>query len=89
MATQAVSWPGIPMVACSRPSGSKSCDLSSAFAPCKRGAQGVLPCVGWGVKASQLVQQSLTPLHIAGCGRLQLGAPHWTTSVALLQVVDN
>ena len=32
---------------------------------------------------------SLAPLYVAGCGRLQLGAPHWATSVALLQVVDN
>ena len=24
---------------------------------------------------------SLTPLSVAGCGRLQLGAPHWATSV--------
>ena len=24
---------------------------------------------------------SLTPLYVAGCGRLQLGVPHWATSV--------
>ena len=39
-----------------------------------------------GVTASQLYLPSLTPLSIAGCGRLQLGAAHWATSVALLQV---
>ena len=40
-----------------------------------RGAQGVLPCVGWGVTASQLDLPTLTPLSVAGCGRLQLKAP--------------
>ena len=35
VAAQAVRWPGIPMVARSRPSGcGKSCDLWLAFAPC-------------------------------------------------------
>ena len=33
--------------------------------------------------------QSLTPLSVAGCGRLELGVCHWATSVALLQVGDN
>ena len=54
-----------------------------------RGAQRVLPCVGWGVTANQFDLPSQTPLSVAGCGRLQLGAPDWATSVALLQVVDN
>ena len=40
------------------------------------------------VTASQLDKPYLTPLSIAGCGQLQLGAAHWATSVALLQV-DN
>ena len=31
----------------------------------------------------------LRPLSVAGCGWLQLGAPHLATSVKLLQVVDN
>ena len=39
--------------------------------------------------ASQLDLLSLTSLFVAGYGRLQLGAPHWATSVALLQVVYN
>ena len=52
-------------------------------------AQGVLPCEGWGVTASQLDLPSLTPLSVAGCGRLQLEAAHWATWVTLLQVVDN
>ena len=34
-----------------------------------------------GGATSQLDLRSLTPLSIAGCGRLQLGVPHWTTSV--------
>ena len=54
-----------------------------------RGAQGVLPCVGWYVTASQLDLPSVTPLSVADCGRLQLGAPHWATSVTSLQVLDN
>ena len=39
--------------------------------------------------ASQLDLQSLIPLSIAGCGRLQVGVAYWATSVALLQVIDN
>ena len=46
----------------------------------------VLPCNGWDVTNSQLNLPSLTPLSSAG--RLQLGAAHWVTSVALLQVVE-
>ena len=42
-----------------------------------------------GVTASQLDPSSLTPLSVAVCGRLQLGASHWATSLASLQVVDN
>ena len=42
-----------------------------------------------GVTASQLYLPSLTRLSVAGCGRLQLGAAHWATLLALLQVVDN
>ena len=38
---------------------------------------------------SQLDLPSLMPLSVAGFDRLQLGAMHWATSVALLQVVDN
>ena len=37
-----------------------------------------------------ILSKSLTLLSVAGCRRLQLGAPHWATSVlAVLQVVDN
>ena len=56
---------------------------------CASGAQGALPCEGRGVTASQLDLPSLTPLSVAGCGRLQLEAAHWVTWVTLLQVVDN
>ena len=31
----------------------------------------------WGVTASQLDQPSLTPLSVAGCGRLQMGVAFW------------
>ena len=41
-----------------------------------------------GLKANQLDVPSLTPLSVAGCGRLQLGVVQWATSLALLQVVD-
>ena len=34
-----------------------------------------------GGATSQLDLMFLTPLSIAGCGRLQLGVPHWDTSV--------
>ena len=44
---------------------------------------GVFPCKGWGVAASQLALPTLTPLSVAGWGRLQRGAAHWATSVAL------
>ena len=30
---------------------------------------------------SQLDLPSLTPLSVSGCGRLQLGVPHWATLV--------
>ena len=45
-----------------------------------RGAQGVLP-LRVGGATSQLDLPSLTPLSVAGCCRLQLGVPHWATSV--------
>ena len=50
---------------------------------------GTALCVGWVVTVSLLDLPSVTPLSVAGCDRLQLGAPHWATSVGLLQVVDN
>ena len=34
-----------------------------------------------GCATSQLDLPSLPPLSVAGCGRLQLGVPHWATSV--------
>ena len=34
-----------------------------------------------GCATSQLDLSSLTPLSVAGCCRLQLGTPHWATSV--------
>ena len=34
-----------------------------------------------GGATSQLDLPSLTPLSVAGCGRLLLGVPHWATSV--------
>ena len=44
-------WPGVPKVARSHLSQcSKSCDLHPALNCAIRGAQGVLLCVGWGVR---------------------------------------
>ena len=34
-----------------------------------------------GGATSQIDLPSLMPLSVAGCGRLQLGVPHWATSV--------
>ena len=50
------------------------------FILCTRGAQGVLP-MRVGGATSQLDLPSLTPLTVAGCGRLQLGVAHFATSV--------
>ena len=54
------------------------------------GSQEALLCRGYKVTVSQLDLTSLTPLYIAGCGRLQLGVAHCATSVSvnypLLQV---
>ena len=54
---------------------------------CALGTQGALP-MRVGGATSQMDQPSLTPLSVAGCGRLRQGVAHWATSVALLQVVD-
>ena len=56
---------------------------------CASGAQGALLGEEWWVTASQLDLPSLTPLSVAGLGRLQLGAAHCATSVTSLQVVHN
>ena len=53
-----------------------------------RGAQGVLPMTVDGA-TSQLDVPSLTPLSVAGCGRLQLGVPHLSYFSRSRQVVDN
>ena len=51
VAAQAVRWPCVPKVARSHLSQcSKSYDLQPALNCAIRGAQGVLPCVGWGVR---------------------------------------
>ena len=54
-----------------------------------RGVQGVLLCVWLGATANRMYLPSLTPLSVAGCGRLQLRASLWAIAAALLQVVDN
>ena len=71
----------------SRPGLTESC--TDLYVLCASGTQGVLPCDGYGVTSSQLDLPSLTPLSVAGYGRLQLEAPHWATWATLLQVVDN
>ena len=53
VAAQSVRWPGVPKVARSHLSQcSKSCDFQPALNCAIRGAQGVLPCVGWGCDQS-------------------------------------
>ena len=56
-------------------------DLYSA-----RGAQGVLPMRVEGA-TSRLDLPSLTPLSVAGCGRLQLGVPHWAARFFII-IID-
>ena len=79
--------PRMRKVARSIPGQSRGC--TDLYVLCARGAQGVLPCEGWGVTASQFDLPSLISLSVDGCGRLQLGAAHWVTLVTLLQAVDN
>ena len=74
-------WTGVPKVARSHLSQcSKSCDLQPALNGAIWSSGGTARCRVGGA-TSQLDLQSLTPLSGAGCGRLQLGAPHWATSV--------
>ena len=82
MAAQAVRWPSVPKVARSHLSQcSKSCDLQPALNCAIRGAQGGTALCRVGGATNQLDLPSLTPLSVADCGRLQLGAPHWATTV--------
>ena len=84
MAAQAVRWPGIPKVAQSAVRRSLSAANLVICSPhCTVQyveLRGYYPVLGGGA-TSQLDLPSLTPLSVAGCGRLQLGAPHWATSV--------
>ena len=58
----------------------RSIPAKAALIDYGRGAQGILP-IRVGGATSQLNLPSLTPLSIAGSGRLQLGVPHWAASV--------
>ena len=49
-----------------------------------KAAQGVLPCEGWEVTASQLDQPSLTQLTVAGSSRSQLGVAYWSIGLRVL-----
>ena len=51
--------------------------------------KGYCPVKGGGVTVCQLNLSSLTPLFIAGCGRLQIAVAQLATEIALLQGVDN
>ena len=62
--------------------------ICSAHLHVQLALRGYCPVTGGGT-TSQLDLPSVTPLSIAGCGRLQLGAANWATSVVLLQVVVN
>ena len=92
VAAQAVRWSGIPKVARSRFAHcSKYCDLqpSPALQCAIRGAQGVLPFVGWGV---QLVNWIYRLLHHCPYSWFWLTATRSSPLgyfSKLLQVVDN
>ena len=60
-------------------SHAEGCRVDSRRGCYARGAQGVLP-IRVGSATSQLDLPSMTPLSVAGCGQLQLGLPHWSTS---------
>ena len=73
VAAQAVRWPGLAF----RRLRVRASLAAASLAICSphlhraiRGAQGVLHCVGWGAPARQLDLPSVTPLSLAGCGRL-------------------
>ena len=91
VAAQSVRWSGTPKVARSLLTQcSKSCDLQpSPHCTVQTWSSGGTVLCRVGGATSQLDLPSLTPLYVADCGWLQLGAPHWATSVKLLQVVDN
>ena len=90
MAAEAVSWHYIPLVARYRPSGrSKSCDVWPGFALCNTWNSGGTALYMVGGNSQSIGSMSLTPLSVAVCGQLQLGASHWATSESLQQVVDN
>ena len=81
---------GTPKVARSRLTQcSKSCDLqpSPHCLVCNTWSSGGTALCMVRDATSQLDLPSLTPLSVAGCGWLQLGAPHWATSVKLLQLL--
>ena len=78
MAAQVVRWSGIPMDASSSPGWcSKSSHLQAVLTPCDTRVSGGTTHEGGGATSQDL--PSLTPLSVAGCGRLQLGDPRWAT----------
>ena len=90
VAAQAVRWRGIPNDACSLTGWcSKCCDLLPPFTPCNTWSSGGTALCWVGGNGQSLDLPSLTPLSVAAFGRLQLGAPHWASLVALLQVAYN
>ena len=60
---------------------SKFCDLCPALLPCNTWSSGRTVLCRVQVTTSVLDLPFLTSLSLAGCGRLQLGAPHWATFV--------
>ena len=84
VAAQAVRWSGVPADAYSNPGCCiKSYDLSAVFTPCntcKHAHEGVILPTRVGGATSQLDLQSLAPLSVAACGRLQPGVPNLVTS---------
>ena len=74
-------WPHIGKVVASHAEG---CRVDSGWGCTDlyhaRGAQEVLPMRAGGA-TSQLDLPPLTPISVAGWGLLQLGVPHWATSI--------
>ena len=72
--------PHMQLVVASHAAAARSIPAEAALIRAITRSSGVLPMREGGAK-SQLDLPSLTPLSVAGCGRLQLGVPHLAASV--------
>ena len=81
VAAPAVRWSGILKSHVRGGLSAASLVISARIAVCNTWSSGGTALCRVGGATSQLDLPSLTPLSVAGCGWLQLGAPHWATSV--------